>query len=480
MNVFRKRLRVLFLEIRKALSRLNGYFAEQIHGMQVLQHDGGEARSRANFRSQAHRYTDQYRRANWLDAGLYAIMDGMSSVAVGMLLASGAWLMGIDTSITLGLLVAFIEYVTKVFIPIREFSSRFATLQRAVAALERVFGLLDTHEEIGGGDLDVPAGPLPLSFDTVSFAYSDDRPDVLKGVSFDVAPGEVLAIVGATGSGKSTIAKLLLRMYDGYRGNISLGGAEIRQLSTVDARKRIAVVHQDPYLFEGTIHENISLWSDVVDSSAVAEAAKVAHIDTFAPPGDDGYTQPVQERGGICRLANVNWSVSLVPSPVLLRSSSSTRPPRASTPSRSRRSMMRSVHSSSRTVIVIAHRISTIAKADRILVMHQGPSSNMTHEEPLAPDGHYALQEWAFRLDVNALQALSRSHAGPPPIAMHRPRSHVCVRLPGPRADKGTWRRTSGSASGLLYGRVTRCSGPQSEREGSSKGPRRAPACSMR
>ena len=392
-NVFRKRLRVLFLEIRKSLSRLNGFFAEQIHGMQVIQHDGAEDRARSEFRAQAYDYLDRYRQANWLDAGLYAIMDGMSSVAVGLIIAVGAWLIDFDSAITLGLLIAFIEYTPKVFVPIREFSSRFATIQRAVAALERVFGLLDTDERINTGPLPFRSAQPALRFQDVSFAYSEDRADVLKGIDLDVAPGEVLAIVGATGSGKSTIGKLLLRMYDGYKGAIFLGDHELREYQTEQVRANVAVVHQDPYLFEGTITENISLWSDSVSENDARVAGSLARVDSITDHLPAGYDHHVTERGanlsaGQRQLISIARALAR-PAPVVILDEAT-----ASVDSITEQLIDEAIEAlfESRTVIVIAHRISTIAKADRILVLHQGAVVEYgSHDDLLELNGHYAL-----------------------------------------------------------------------------------------
>ncbi len=392
-NAFRKRLRVLFLDIRKALSRLNGFFAEQIHGMQVTQHDGAEPRAREEFRGQAYEYLEKYRTANWLDAGLYAIMDGMSSVAVGLVIAVGAWLVEYDSGVTIGLLIAFIEYVTKVFIPIREFSSRFATIQRAVAALERVFGLLDTDEAIESGVNPVDAQNKVLTFENVGFAYGQDRPQVLKDINLSVGPGEVLAIVGATGSGKSTIGKLLLRMYDGYTGQIRLGPQEIRDAETQAVRNSVAVVHQDPYLFEGTIAENIGLWSTDISEDAIRDAGRLARVDSIIRASDVGYDQHVTERGnnlsaGQRQLISIARALAR-PAPIVILDEAT-----ASVDSITEQLIDQAIGAlfESRTVIVIAHRLSTIAKADRILVLHQGEVVEYgSHEELLALDGHYSV-----------------------------------------------------------------------------------------
>jgi ATP-binding cassette subfamily B protein len=400
-NVCRKQLRVLFTEIRKSLSTLNGFFTEQINGMNVLQLYGAGPAARETFRTEAYSYLRHYRRANWWDAGLYAVMDGMSALAVGLLLGYAATRFGVDNGMTLGLLVAFIDYLNKVFVPIREFSGRIATIQRAIAALERVFDLADTHDQVGEGDTALPHAEGRVSFDGVSFGYGEDKPDVLHDVSFDVAPGEVVAIVGATGSGKSTLGKLLLRSYDGYRGAIRLDGHEIRDLKLADARQNVSVVHQDAHLFDATIAENIGLWSPDIDRPAVEMAAQRARADGFIQALAEGYDSRTTEggtnlSGGQRQLLSIARAMARQAPVVILDEATS------SVDSLTERAIDEAVEAlfAAKTVLVIAHRLSTITKADRIILLHQGVLVEQgTHEALLARGGRYAqLVETGFNL----------------------------------------------------------------------------------
>ncbi len=391
-NLFRRKIRHLFTAIRKALSVLNGFFAEQIHGVQVLQLYGAEERAHADFRRQAHAYLDLYRRANWWDAALYAIMDGISALAVGLMLMYGAYQFDIDTSgVTLGLLVAFIDYLTKVFVPIREFSGRFAMIQRAIAALERVFGLLDTLEEIGPGEAPMGEATGAITFEGVSFAYREDRADVLHDISFSVRPGEVVAIVGATGSGKTTIGKLLQRMYDGYRGSIKLDDRELRGVPPEDVRRNVTVVHQDAYLFDAPIRDNITLWADIPDA-AIQRAAQQSRADSFIDEYADGYDHLIKERGGNLssgqkQLLTIARAMVRAAPVVILDEAT------ASVDSLTERLIDQAVDEllADRTVLVIAHRLSTITKADRILVLHGGRIVEQgAHQDLLTLGGRYA------------------------------------------------------------------------------------------
>ena len=392
-NVVRKKLRTLFSEIRAILSKLNGFFAEQINGMSVLQLYGAEDRARREFRDQARHYMDRYQAANWWDAGLYAVMDGMSALSVGLLLFFATARFGVDKALTLGLLVALIDYLNKVYVPIREFSGRIATLQRAVAALDKVLALSETNERVAPGAVALAACEGRVEFKGVSFAYGPDKPAVLKDVSFQVAPGEVVALVGATGSGKTTIGRLLQRRYDGYQGSIRLDGQELREVKVEDIADAITVVHQDAHLFEATIAENISLWHPAVDDAALRAAAASARASAFIDALPDGYDTPITERGGNLsagqrQLLTIARAMARKSAVVILDEAT------ASVDSLTEKLLDEAMDAlfERRTVVVIAHRLSTVTKADRILVLHHGQVVEQgTHQELLAQGGRYKL-----------------------------------------------------------------------------------------
>lgn len=393
-DLFRRRLRALSVIIRSSLSRLNGFFAERIYGVTTVQLYGVEERTRQTFRGLSYRYLDAYRRSNWWDAGLYAIMDGMSALAIGSMLWFGASRFGEPGSaVTLGLLVAFVDYLGMIFGPIRELSGRIATIQHAAAALERIFGLLDTSDRVPEGDVPLGTPRGDVRFEGVSFRYREGAPLVLDGVSFSMRPGEVVALVGATGSGKTTIGKLLMKQYGGYEGSIRVDGHELRDVHTDALRLAVAAVHQDVYLFDGTIRENIALWSPDIDEARVHEAARLARASEFIEALPAGYEHRVTERGqnlsgGQKQLLAIARAMARDAPIVILDEAT------ASVDSVTEALVDDAIGAllSQRTVLVIAHRLSTITKADRILVLHHGKVVEQgTHDALMALGGRYKL-----------------------------------------------------------------------------------------
>lgn len=399
---FRRRLRPISARIRETLSSLNGYFAERIFGMTVVQLYGAERVSQTTFDGMSRSYMKAYHQSNWLDAGLYAVMDGMSALAIGAVVwFVAAQVTDPSSALTIGLLVAFVEYLGRIFEPIRELSGQIAMLQNSFAALEKIFGLLDSGDAITPGSitLERPTGEVTLR--GVRFRYAPDRPEVLKGIDMEVRPGEVVAVVGATGSGKTTIGKLLLRMYDGYEGQILVDGKELRDIRPESVRDTITVVHQDVWLMEGSIAENVTLGDPRISRDDVVRAGKMSRAAEFVDTLPGGWDYQITERGqnlstGQRQLLAITRAMARQAPLVILDEATSSVD--SMTEKQIDLAMVELFRT--RTVIVIAHRLQTIQKADRIVVLHQGEVVEQgSHAELMAKAGRYkVLVETGFEL----------------------------------------------------------------------------------
>jgi ABC-type multidrug transport system fused ATPase/permease subunit len=301
---------------------------------------------------------------------------------------------GLIEGVSVGLLVAFIDALNRIYVPIREFSGRLATIQRALAALDRILALTDIHEEIRAGQSELSEIKGAINFDHVSFRYSEDSSPVLDEVSFQVSPGEVVALVGSTGSGKSTVARLLSRQYQGFTGEVTLDGARLETLSSQTIRDAIIMVGQDPYLFKASISENIHLWDQELmqDEARLLSATRRACAHTFIENLPDGY-QTICASGGTNLSAGQRQLITIArafmrEAPVVILDEAT-----ASVDALTEQLIDEATAQlfKERTVLVIAHRLSTITKADRIMMLSQGKVIEQgTHTELLELDGAYA------------------------------------------------------------------------------------------
>jgi ATP-binding cassette subfamily B protein len=389
---FRRLVRDAFREIRVKLARLNAFLQEHLSGIKVVQAFAQESRIDGEFDG----INVDYRRANSraiaADAALYAIVEAVGAMAVAALLWYGGHRIAGGT-LSFGVLVAFVEYLGKFFAPIRDLSTKYTVMQQAMAGAERVFALLDTAEPDAPGLPPSPAaaGAPLVALENVTFGYRPDRP-VLDHVSLAVARGETLAIVGATGAGKSTIIKLLPRLYDVQGGVVRVDGGDVRGMDRRGLRRRIVVVSQDVFMFSGTLRENIALGEAGLTDARILEAARRVGADRVIAARPEGLEARVVERGanfsgGERQL--IAFARALVRDPEILILDEAT----ASVDPETERIIERGIGElmRGRTSIVIAHRLSTVRRASRILVLHHGRVvEEGTHDALLAAGGIYA------------------------------------------------------------------------------------------
>lgn len=395
-DLVRKVLRTLFIEVREALAAVNTYMAERIDGVEVIQLYNHEAVAAARFEKRNGRFRGLATRSNVYESALFSIVDGYASIVVAVLLWFGAGelsaLVGLDagTIATAGTVVAFIDYLDRLFVPLRDASNKIATLQRAVAALVKITGLLGSGEHIDPGHEPLPRLRGHLRLHDVRFRYRPDAPLVLDGVDLEVHPGEVVAIVGSTGSGKTTITRLLDRSYQGYRGSITLDGHELADLRLADLRRQVAAVRQDIQVFSDDIAFNVDLGTPGIDAEDRQAAARLVHADRFIDRL--GWDHLLRERGADLSVGEgqlLTFARTMAHDPALVILDEATASIDSLTEALIQDALERIFER--KTVIVIAHRLSTVQAADRICVMDRGRIVEQgTHDELLARGGRYA------------------------------------------------------------------------------------------
>jgi ATP-binding cassette subfamily B multidrug efflux pump len=410
---FRKKVRDSYRRIRVAIARINAYLQEHVSGIVVLQLFNREERAYKSFEEVNALHMDAYKDAILAHAVYYPTVEILSALAI----ASVIWFGGAQVlrgTVTLGIVVAFIQYAQRFFRPIQDLSEKYNILQSAMASSERIFKLLDTKVEIANPPVPQHAqGAGRIEFRNVWFAYNrvqtkkqegnghpqpsrdgvgTGEPDwVLRDVSFTIAPGETAAIVGHTGAGKTTIISLLLRFYDIQRGAILIDDVDIRDMDLAELRRRYGVVLQDPFLFSGTIGDNIRLGSKWVSAEMVERAAEDVNISEFIRSLPEGFAAPVRERGSTLSTGQkqlISFARALAHQPRILILDEATSSVDTETELRVREALTTMVEG--RTSIIIAHRLSTVQRADKIIVMHKAQLREMgTHQELLAQRGIY-------------------------------------------------------------------------------------------
>lgn len=386
---FRKRARDAYRDFRRKLAKLNAYLQESLSGMRIIQIFAQERRSYQTFQSINQEEYDANMRQLMIFAVFQPVIHLMSALAVGLIIWYGGWGV-IGGSFTLGALVAFLSYVEMLFAPIRDLAEKYNILQGAMASAERIFLLLDEKPEDRGRERVLPNFQGAIEFQDVWFAYGGED-WVLRGLSFKINPGERVAIIGPTGSGKTTIISLLARLYDIQKGQILLDGVDIRELDLKFLRAQMAVVLQDVFLFSGDILGNIRLQSEEISRARAIEAAKFVQADQFIEKLSRNYDAEVQERGATLSVGQrqlLAFARAVAFDPKILILDEATANIDSQTESLIQASLEKILRG--RTSVTIAHRLSTIRESDKILVLHKGQLIEQgTHPELLQRKGLY-------------------------------------------------------------------------------------------
>ena len=389
-NWFRAGSRATFREVRKWVARINAFLQENITGMPVVQLFRREERNREAFAAINRQHTDANLAQIFYYAVFYPAIELLAALATALIILYGGWRV-IAGTLTLGALVAFIQYSERFWRPISDLSEKFNILQAAMASSERIFTLLDTEPKVVAPDKPVHLEKVRgrVGFENVTFGYQPGTP-VLQDIDFTVEPGKSVALVGATGAGKTSIISLLTRFYDVDQGRVTLDGVDVRALDPAQLRSSLALVLQDVHLFSGTIASNIRLGSAIPDER-VKEAARAVHAHRFIEALPGGYATEVRERGATLSVGQkqlLSFARALAHDPRVLILDEATSSVDTETEGLIQDALR--VLLQGRTAIVIAHRLSTIQHVDEILVLHKGRVRERgTHQELLAQRGLY-------------------------------------------------------------------------------------------
>jgi ATP-binding cassette subfamily B protein len=394
-NYLRKKIRKAYNISRTSLAKSAAYLQEALNGMKTVQLFSAEDKVLNKYDDLNKQFSDAQNKSNIYDSFLYSIVEGITSVATALVIWYGAiqiW----DYGYTLGVLIVFVTTLERLFIPVRQFAQQISTIQRAMSALEHISELFGQKVEDPSADPgDTPPEAIALQeieFKNVYFRYTENTPDVLKNVSFKLQKGDRLALVGTTGSGKSTIIRLLAKTYTGYRGSIKINGDELADLPISRIRETISIMQQDIYMFNDTVEFNISLGRESISKTDVEQAATFVYANYFIDQLPGNYSFVIQDNGdnlskGQAQLISFARAIAGNSELIILDEATSA------VDSITEQYIQKAIANifSTKTVIAVAHRLSTIKNSDMILVLEDGQIIERgNHEQLLKHGGKYA------------------------------------------------------------------------------------------